>query len=43
MPERRVALLALERVEIDPILDAHDATAARAVELALSALGKRIL
>ena len=36
-------LLGLELVEINPILDVHNTTAARAVELALSALGKRIL
>jgi arginase len=33
----------LEVVEVNPVLDAHNATAALAVELMLSALGARIL
>ena len=37
------ALAALELVEVNPILDQHNRTAELAVELAASALGKRIL
>jgi arginase len=33
----------LEVVEVNPVLDEHNATAALAVELMLSALGARIL
>lgn len=36
-------LCSLDIVEVNPILDVHNTTAALAVELALSALGKRIL
>ncbi len=36
-------LCSLDLVEVNPILDDHNATARLAVELALSALGKRIL
>jgi arginase len=37
------SLRSLELVEVNPILDEHNETAALAVELAASALGKRIL
>lgn len=37
------ALRSLDIVEVNPILDERNATAELAVELALSALGKRIL
>ena len=37
------ALLALEAVEVNPVLDEHNRTAELAVELVLSALGKKIL
>jgi len=37
------ALRSLELVEVNPILDDHNATAELAVELAASALGKRVL
>ncbi|MFB6301700.1 MAG: arginase [Haloferacaceae archaeon] len=37
------ALRSLELVEVDPVLDQHNETAELAVELAASALGKRIL
>jgi arginase len=36
-------LTSLDLVEINPILDAHNATALLATELALSALGQKIL
>jgi arginase len=36
-------LLGLEITEVDPILDVHNSTAIRAVDLVLSALGKSIL
>ncbi len=36
-------LVSMDLVEVNPILDEHNATAEMAVELALSALGKRIL
>jgi arginase len=36
-------LLGLDLVEVNPILDTHNATAERAVAFALSALGMRIL
>jgi arginase len=36
-------LCSLDLVEVNPILDERNSTAALAVELALSALGKRIL
>jgi arginase len=36
-------LISLDLVEINPILDAHNATALLATELALSALGQKIL
>ena len=36
-------LTSLELVEVNPVLDEHNATASLAVELALSALGARIL
>lgn len=36
-------LLGMDLVEVNPILDTHNHTAAMAVELALSAFGKRIL
>ena len=36
-------LVALDVVEVNPILDAHNATAILGVELILSALGKKIL
>jgi arginase len=36
-------LVALDLVEVNPILDAHNSTAQLGVELLLSALGKRIL
>jgi arginase len=36
-------LRSLDLVEVNPILDEHNTTAKLAVELALSALGKRIL
>jgi arginase len=36
-------LASLELVEVNPILDEHNRTAELAVELAASALGKRIL
>jgi arginase len=35
-------LLGLDLVEVNPILDVQNTTAALAVELALSALGRRI-
>ena len=41
--EREGALRSLEVVEVNPILDHHNETAELAVELATSALGKRIL
>jgi arginase len=36
-------LRSMELVEVNPILDDHNATAELAVELAASALGRRIL
>ena len=36
-------LLALDLMEVNPVLDEHNQTATLAVELLLSALGKRIL
>jgi arginase len=40
---RRDALRSLDVVEVNPILDEHNATAELAVELAASAFGKRVL
>lgn len=37
------ALVSLEAVEVNPVIDEHNRTAALAVELIMSALGKRIL
>ena len=37
------ALRSMDLVEVNPILDERNATAALAVELALSALGKQIV
>ncbi len=39
----RGLLTSLELVEVNPVLDEHNATADLAVELACSAFGKRIL
>ncbi|PYV65371.1 MAG: arginase, partial [Acidobacteria bacterium] len=36
-------LLSLEIVEVNPVIDEHNRTADLAVELALSAFGKKIL
>jgi arginase len=36
-------MASLEVVEVNPVIDAHNRTAQLGVELALSALGKRIL
>ena len=41
--KRRAQLRSLELVEVNPILDDHNQTAELAVELAASALGKRVL
>jgi arginase len=37
------ALVSLEAVEVNPVIDEHNRTAMLAVELIMSALGKRIL
>jgi arginase len=39
----RDALESLELVEVNPVLDEHNETAAVATELAASGLGKRVL
>jgi len=36
-------MLSLELVEVNPVIDVHNRTANLGVELALSALGKKIL
>jgi arginase len=37
------SLLAIDLMEVNPVLDVHNQTAALAVELLLSARGKRIM
>jgi arginase len=40
---RSGSLRSMELVEVNPVLDEHNETAALAVELAASAFGKRVL